>query len=182
MKLASSQLLKRGLRGFTLIELLVVIGIISLLLALLLTAAGSLRNRAKLGRTRMLLEKLHTGLETYNLNFMDYPPDTVNTLTGSQALYYFLTTSFRSSPDATKGEMKSSLNMGPLATFDENEVSLKSGAAAIIDSWGNPVHFSYKQQTDLGTGLSINVPFIYSFGPNSVDDKAALDDLIAGRK
>jgi prepilin-type N-terminal cleavage/methylation domain-containing protein len=61
-------------RGFTLVELLVVIGIIGLLLTLLVPTISKATETVRTYRTRTILKDLSIGLNSFKIDFGDYPP------------------------------------------------------------------------------------------------------------
>lgn len=166
----------RAPRGVTLLEILVVMAIIAVLMAGLFLAVGKLRERTRLGQSRILLEKLENGIESYNLHFRTYPPDTVGDRTKSQALAYYLGTVFRKNPDVAKGEVQAGIDVGPLVTFEEQTelgVSISTeGTKSILDPWRSPLfyHLDYRGYTTSTDVLLIGVPILYSFGINKIDD------------
>jgi type II secretory pathway pseudopilin PulG len=187
-------------RGYTLIEMLIVIGVIMLLLATMIAATAHLREIARRNRTKALLEKILNGLEGYKLQFRFYPPDNFAGNTGNKALVYFLTTPFRIVPAASNGEVYSTIDMGPLIKFNQEE--LISGQ--LIDAWGRPLHYERIQQEDLAKAQKLDVPVgydptkgmaagertliqsyickLYSWGANRTDDGGAGDDILPSKQ
>ena len=184
-------------RGFTIIELLIVVSIIAFLIAALFAGLMRLRERTAISKTRTLLEKVRSGLETYKLHFQVYPPDINGSMTGSEALYYYLTTAFNRSPDPKKNEVAATVNAGPLAQFEENEVK----AGQIVDAWGSPLHYARIQRDDPSKSIKqtyVNVANVmelsaeqrqlqkiwsaelYAWGTNRKDDGGSGDDLQVG--
>jgi prepilin-type N-terminal cleavage/methylation domain-containing protein len=167
-------------RGFTVLELLVVIAVIAILMAALFLALAKIRTRTQMGQAKNLIEKVHNALETYNLHFRTYPPTTApGPLTGSKALYYWLTTAFRKVPNTGIGEVAASINVGPLLSLDQRDTRGTAGAIEIIDPWGNPLSFKLLMVKD-AAGFDIPTPQIYSFGINKIDDGGTGDDLTVG--
>src|SRR5437868_13791237 len=115
----------RAKRGFTLIELLVVIAIIAILMALLLAVLHQVKITAKETAVRSHIATLETALAAYEFDWGVFPPDgysdipgsppipvqgytTANTpykIQGSSALYYYLATPFKQTPNPNKGEV-----------------------------------------------------------------------------
>ena len=62
-------------KGFTLMEMLVVIAIISTLAGLLLSGVMVARKRSIRHRCSMLLTRIATAIESYELDFGDYPSE-----------------------------------------------------------------------------------------------------------
>jgi prepilin-type N-terminal cleavage/methylation domain-containing protein len=60
--------------GFTLIELLVVIAIIGVLAGMGTTMLGYATKRSAIGLAEQEIQRLILGIETYQLDFGDYPP------------------------------------------------------------------------------------------------------------
>jgi type II secretory pathway pseudopilin PulG len=158
-------------RGFTIIELLIVIGIIMFLMMVLGATLSKIRERTRIGRSRTLVQKLYNGLEIYHLQFRAYPPlTTPSGLTGSQALYWFLTTPFRMTPVAAKGEVWADMNLGPcISNFEENEYRANGAGFDIIDAWNNPIQFKLNVLADTN-GITESQPLVYSCGSNGQDE------------
>ena len=158
-------------RGFTLIELLFVIGIIMFLMAVMGATLSKIRERTRIARAKTLVQKLYNGLEIYHVQFRTYPPITTpGGLTGSQALYWFLTTAFRPNPVAAKGEVWADMPAGPCITnFEENEYKANGPGFDIIDAWNNPIQFKMNVLAD-SNGITESQSLIYSCGPNGQDE------------
>src|SRR5262249_54581897 len=112
--------------------------------------------------------------------------------TGSQSLVYFLTTSFRTSPDAAQGEVAASINAGPFLKFDEKELRgpVTANVPTLYDAFGSPIHYSVNVQNVLdpvsgALKTTLLQPVVYSFGVNKVDDSQAgtipNDDIFYGK-
>lgn len=69
---------KRHLRGFTLLELMIVIAIIAVLIALLLPAVQTARERARSAQCMSNLVQIGVALQHYNQTFGVLPPGCVN--------------------------------------------------------------------------------------------------------
>lgn len=170
---------RRG-RGFTIIELMVVIGIIVLLAALMFAYSGRLRERARKASCKRLLESIATALESYKVDFRQYPPSTFGAYTGDEALTYFLTTAFRYNPNASKAEVYASINAGPYLQVQPSDLVDKSGGAgrlSLVDPWQTQIYYNLVQQKNASvwdtTGNVkeyISIPVIYSCGPNKVSE------------
>jgi type II secretory pathway pseudopilin PulG len=182
-------------RGATVVELLVVITVIALLMAGLFAAVSRVRDRTKKGEASNLMERIQNGLETYYMHFRCYPPHDYQGRTGSQSLYYFLFTPFRTAPDGSKGEVLASVNFGPLPPFDDRNLAdpVKLGSKTIIDPWRSEIHYhlDYREFRDSIDNSKIletkNIPVIYSLGPNKIDDTALTpsntkDDVYIGKQ
>lgn len=65
----------RRARGFTLIELLVVVAIMVILATIVAVGLIPLKKKAYKEKTKALLQKIQTALDTYFNEFRDYPPD-----------------------------------------------------------------------------------------------------------
>ena len=157
-------------RGFTMVELLVVIGIICLLVAILGSVLGKLRERTKMGAAKTLVEKCYSGLELYHLTFRAYPPATApGGLTGSQALYYYLSTTWRTAPNAANGEKWADINVGPYTQFQNQEYRKNGTGYDILDAWNTPLQYKMNVLGD-SLNMTTNSPLIYSCGINKVDE------------
>jgi type II secretory pathway pseudopilin PulG len=192
--------------GFTLLELLLVIFVIMLLMGALFAALAKLRQRARIAATQALIEKVKAGYETYRLKYRGYPQpipiaepapaavlSSTDVATNNNALYTFLTTAYRESPDAAKGEVLSTINVGPVIALEPNEFATppSAGKTCIVDAWGTPLRFYYKQRSEkisnIGSGATSYTlsaaltPVLYSCGPNALDEKGGVDD-IAGKE
>ncbi|MCW8129028.1 MAG: type II secretion system protein [Planctomycetota bacterium] len=170
----------------TMLELLVVIGIISLLMAAIFGMTSRMRSRAKASTAKSLIETCQNALESYHLDFREYPPDAFGAYNGPEALAYFLTRTYRKTPSGA-GEVAATLNCGPFGRFSEQEVrDLGSGRPVIVDPWFKPV--MYKVTTQVETDVWDNTKTrtkktiqIYSFGPDQTDNGGTGDDVVSGK-
>lgn len=152
------------------IELLVVIGIICLLVAILGSVLGKLRERTKMGAAKTLVEKCYSGLELYHLSFRAYPPATApGGLTGSQALYYYLATTWRTAPNGANGEQWADLNVGPFSQFQPTEIRKNGTGYDIVDAYTTPLQFKINVLAD-SMNQTTSMPLIYSCGINKADE------------
>ena len=170
------------------LETLIVVGIIVLLAGLLFAFAGPMRERARRAAAKKMVESTYNAIEQYRLAFRNYPPDSYAGYTGSQALVYFLTNSFRRNPVAANGEIQSTINAGPFITYQPSELMdpTASGKMSVMDPWKSPLKYVVKSQVqndvwDATKSETIYLPFIYSFGPNHADDNGTNDDIILGK-
>ena len=179
-------------RGFTLLEMLTVIAIITILIALLASFTSKIRARTRVSQVNVLLEKLQTGLEQYNLKFRSYPPAPpsagylglppasypagYNYPYTSQLLNYYLTTAFRINPDLSKGEVHATVNEGPFVTLEDGKELGSPIAPAtanmpalkcIIDPWMNPLTYQLNkvQAADPMNNFFHTNNFIYVYTP-----------------
>lgn len=65
-------------RGFTLVEILVVIAIISILIGLLVPTVSYFQYQSRKQSVQSELQRIASALESYNSDFGDYPPSTLN--------------------------------------------------------------------------------------------------------
>jgi general secretion pathway protein G len=63
----------KGKISFTLVELLIVISIIAILASLLFTAINAGADNAKVAATKALIKNLYTAIESYNIEYGEYP-------------------------------------------------------------------------------------------------------------
>jgi prepilin-type N-terminal cleavage/methylation domain-containing protein len=175
--------LNRSPYGFTLIEMLVVIGIISLLVAILGSVLNKLRERTKMASVKTLIEKCYSGIEQYHITFRAYPPATTpGGLTGVQALYYYVTTTFSPNPIAANGEVWSDVYCASCTQFQAAETRPNGAGTDIVDSWTMPLVYKMDVQTDQ-YGIQTFRPLVYSCGINKVDDGGLIntDDVYIGK-
>ena len=177
-------------RGFTLIEMITVIAVITFLAGALFVGTNKLRARARVGATNVLIEKVRGGLEAYKLFYRAYPaPFPLTGYSSNESLYYYLTTPFRMNPNTAAGEAPSTLNVGPLCLFSEQETTdlSNTGRRTIIDSWKTPLTYGYKiilGDPDPRAGWTQTqtiAPYLYSCGPNKTDENGAGDDISSGK-
>ena len=119
-------------QGFTLVELITVIVIIILLAGMMFPALRGAMEKAKVGRTSGLINRIEGALYRYNSDFRDYPPSTDGgggTLDDNGGLLTALT--------SNKG-----LN-APYENFKENETALVGGVRCIIDAWKHPLLYCH---------------------------------------
>jgi type II secretory pathway pseudopilin PulG len=183
---------RKSTGGFTVLEVLMVIAVIVLLLAALFMMMGKLRERTRQAQAKNMLEKMHAAMENYYLHFRSYPPDNYQGRSGSQSINYFLTTAFRTNPVVANGEAQSSMEVGPLMSFEERELDnpVTAGTRTLIDPWRTPLVYrlQLKDFPDPQTGVvtKIPIPVLYSCGTNKVDETVSgitpSDDIIVGNQ
>jgi len=120
--------------GFTLLEMLVVIAIISMLAGLLMTGVTAARRKAAQRRTSLMLQRIATAVENYELDFGDYPDGCGDEVSGS-LLYIALTTQ----------EMN-----GPYLELQQSELADQDfdGVKEIVDVWGHPIRYTHHKFYD----------------------------------
>lgn len=145
-------------RGFTMIELIMVVAIIAILVALLVPVLGAVQRRAKETATRTFIKSMETAIAAYEFDWGFYPPDGLAgaitafkpgnppagtyAVQNSSALYYYLTTPFRVLPNALKGEVWATKDVGPyLQVPEQNQQTVAAPATNIIDIYGRPFQY-----------------------------------------
>ena len=134
-------------RGFTLVEVLVVIGIIALLAGLSMGVGVSLRRKAAVDRTRVLIGKVETALDAHKDTFGGYPSEIT---TGP--------------PDQANIAVAEILLEQDVVGESASEISRQGGQPHVVDGWGN----------DLGiVSGGFNRPGldIWSIGRNEVNER-----------
>lgn len=128
-------------QGFTLIEVLLVIVILGLLAAVAVVAMSGTREGAKIDTTKLLMQELETGMETYNMHVGHYPTEEEG---GLDALTTKPTFDEEGSEDKWRGPY------------------LKKEAK---DAWGNDFSYEAVEADALSEGSS--TPFkLWSNGPD----------------
>ena len=143
-------------KAFTLIEMLIVIVIILILASMTMIAISSLRTNASVAATTGLIGRIEIALKTYQVAFLEYPPDNDGTYKDSQCLWYYLyegsadedlenPKAFRTpvrAPDPRTGEAgiykKFPPAIGPEG-FKKKE--LQGNPPVIVDAWGQPLRY-----------------------------------------
>jgi prepilin-type N-terminal cleavage/methylation domain-containing protein len=141
--------------GFTLIELLVVIAVIAILMSLLIPVSHRIQITAKETAIRGQIKSLDTAIAAYELDFGVMPPDGLNvaataykpgggtyTVSSSTALYYYLTTPFRVTPNAAKGEVWASKDFGPILDVNYSQQHFTGTGTEITDAFGRPLQYN----------------------------------------
>ncbi len=101
--------------GFTLIELLIVVAIIAILAAIAIPNFLQAQTRAKVSRAQADMRSLGTGLESYFVDWNDYPPDWSHGV-GAGPYRHFQ----RLLPITTPIAYTTSLPVDPFARAEEN--------------------------------------------------------------
>ncbi len=148
--------------GFTLLELLVVIAIIGILAAFLAMFVGGLTRKAKIEKTRALLNRLSVAAQSYKERYLIYPPSGVTPFSdGSRNLHWYLVApqTVRTGIDPTNPANFTLEEAGPfLANLNNSEV--RNGvanpwmapngntalASQVIDTWGHAFGYFCAQQ------------------------------------
>ncbi|MCD6460687.1 prepilin-type N-terminal cleavage/methylation domain-containing protein [bacterium] len=105
--------------GFTLIELLTVIGIIAMLAGLLFPTINKVKERARIARTKAMIETLSMALHAYRADWGIFGPSE-SELNNDGTLYDMLTTSKKN---------------GPYIEVRSSDISASGSNNRIIDPW-----------------------------------------------
>jgi len=133
--------------GFTLIELIVVVAIISILMGLVVTSVGRIRQSAHVAATKALMEGVSSGLNRFYTEFGAYPPSTVDELgdaseTDKYSLCKYLCTTDRSVVEKllnikpTGRSMERFLDPPPEYVIKEADTP---DQWILVDAWGTPL-------------------------------------------
>jgi prepilin-type N-terminal cleavage/methylation domain-containing protein len=185
--------------GFTLIELLVVILIIGILAGLIVTAVGTVRQRALIAKAKSNIESLKAALAAYNNATGVYPQRGANPTDDPEALFRALYTGqpklgggrdnyLEDWPIENLGRWA-----GPNPSKDavwqqpsEDELNFTSNFSPVVflDPWGRPYHYVQwysfpEDQRRLGSFKAKGgAPFaIWSDGPNRENEWGQGDDV-----
>lgn len=142
-------------RGFTLTELLTVIAVLAILMSLLLPVISQVGIHAKQSTTRSQILSLRVALDAYELEWGVFPPDGLiapvtalkagggtYTVSNSTALYYFLSTPFRISPNPAKGEVWATKDYGPYLDANAKNTRYTGTGTEILDVWNRPLQYN----------------------------------------
>jgi len=129
---------ERNQAGFTLMEMLVVISIIAILAGLLMTGVTAARRNAAKRRMLMMLQRIAAAVESYELDFGDYPEGAGDEVSGA-LLYLALSTE----------EMN-----GPYIELQQHELVDRDfdGVKEILDVWEHPVRYTHHRYYDDAPG------------------------------
>ncbi|MGD0088959.1 MAG: prepilin-type N-terminal cleavage/methylation domain-containing protein [Planctomycetota bacterium] len=181
--------------GFTLIEMLVVIAIISILVSLVVTTSGLIRQRAQVAAVNTLIQGLSSALNRYNVEFGEYPPSSGDDLGDApikDSLYRFLCGENGEGLIKVVGANGANAIKQRIEPFVDvpKEYLVRDGATTIIvDAWGTPIVYlncqAYTQRmqannpgyTDDGKCHNGSSFDIYSCGPNKVKDPDPLNPI-----
>lgn len=163
---------RRHLHSFTLIELLVVMGVIAILSAITLGAAGFVNRKAASSRAQAEIAAMEAGLERYKIDNGTYPA-TVAILGASTNTGYPKTLA----PTTTLSNNASVLYIAlsgkidakyltPATTpiymeFKPSQISTTNGAAVVQDPFGYP--YGYAADTGTSTNACFNIGFFDLF-------------------
>ena len=152
---ASPSFYASAISGFTLLELLAVIAIIAVLSGIVIGAGRRASESGKVARTKAELAALGAALETYTLNYGDYP----RTDDEAQLLRALL---------GRRGPA-SDAAIGGRAVLETARFTITGGQ--LLDPWERPYAYAYK----VPAGGWTNPGFVlYSAGPDGGDNAALL--------
>lgn len=177
-------------RGFTLIEMLIVIGIISFLIAMIVTVFINASGGAKVKATKALIEKIGIALARYEGELRSLPPDTgygmpfgtyetVNS-DGEKEIIYDSCSIWRYLGQKLEVRRESDGSVakvvGPFTSFSESElrpyedVKFPERSYYVCDAWGNPISYIGSRKRVIHARGAFD---IFSAGP---DGKTATND------
>lgn len=176
---------RRGRGGFTLLELLVVIAIIGILAAFLAVFVAGLTRKAKIDKTRGLLNRISTGLQSYKEQFLNYPPSSQPFNDGSRNLHWYLCApqSRQTAIDPTTGRGQW-IEVGPfLSNLNNSEVRSgnanpwsgppydRNSASQIMDAFGWSIGYYCAQQGQIYGGTN----HYQAAHPDWLDNRGSFD-------
>ena len=145
-----------GKRAFTLIELLTVIGIIAILAAITFGVIKGVNERAAIGQAKTELATLAQAIESYKLQYGDYPQTTDSAI-------------FLQSLIGKKGPAGADITQRSLVEISKLSLSTSSGdpfttpTLTLIDPWGrNYLYYYYT----VGTPVTRRGYVLFSQGPD----------------
>jgi prepilin-type N-terminal cleavage/methylation domain-containing protein len=186
--------------GFTLIELLVVILIIGVLSGLIVTAVGTVRQRALRAKAKTNIESFKTALSAYNSATGVYPQRGAQPIDDPECLFKAL---FTGNPKLGGGRdnyledwpvEQLGIWSGPNADVNamwaqpsDTQLMFQNGQytpIAFLDPWGRPYHyvqwFSFPEQQQIFQQLRAKggaAYAIWSDGPDRTNDWGQNDDI-----
>ncbi len=178
--------MKANEQGFTLIELLIVVAIIGILAAIAVPNFLSAQIRAKVARTQADMKNIKTALESYQLDYNNFPPARYNAITGESGQ---IALSHRFYPLTTPVSYMSAIPVDPFwsqlsaerpdffdtydyfddwsgVNYDKGEAGsgtrgfsyrLASAGPDNVMCWGNPRHFFDAKHSGVDFDLSNGV-------------------------
>lgn len=136
-----------------------VVAIMTLLFALVIFAAGTIRTKMHIEATKAMIYKLRDRLEEYRTIMGSYPPDGYDfevknkqgtPIRGAACLYYFLTKELE--PPSTVGGRERTEKRDALMSFKETELTKEDpefpGALEVIDGFGLPFHYDNTENNE----------------------------------
>lgn len=172
--------------GFTLLELLVVVAIIGILAAFLAVFVGGLTRKAKIEKTRALLNRLSTGLQSYKEQFLAYPPSAQPFNDGARNLHWYMVAPQvrRTAIDPVTG-VGTFVQVGPFVqNLSNGEVRNGNAnpwgappynnalASQVIDAWGTAFGYYCAQQGNVYGGTN---HFQAGPHPDWLDNRGSFD-------
>jgi len=184
--------------GFTLVEMIVVIVIIGILAALLLPALSKARSTARKGVAAADIRNIEMALRQYEQDNGGFPPDSgswtyyvksggsktavTKTFDSSEALVFFLTTTFKRNPTDNSAQVYHWADQGPYIELKTKQRGTGShGLPVYKDPFGQEHAYVYSNNTDgsFFTGGPHNAASfdLYCFGVNGKDENGEGDDI-----
>ncbi len=170
---------RNALKAFTLIELLTVIAIIGILAAITFGVFKGAQERAAIGQARSELGAIATALDAYKRQYGDYPqigpfgaatPPTALSDTNNPG-YLFNALAGKLGPKRNQIAGKSFLDLAQFTWSNPAAAPALTGttqvANALLDPWGVPYLYAYREPAPTGPGPWVNPSFVLlSAGPD----------------
>ncbi|MFN0057991.1 MAG: type II secretion system protein [Planctomycetota bacterium] len=152
-------------QGFTLIELMVVISIMLVLASLVFVGIRSAYAKARISRSKSLIERLATATTEYQSTVGSYPPDGIDSavvtpdgtrLMSGAALTFALTSPRPKFRRLATGELQLTGEEEAVLELGKKDYMTMDGddlAREVVDAWSQPVHYDnvqggYNEQSD----------------------------------
>lgn len=154
----------KKLRGFTLIELLIVVAIIAILAAIAVPNFLEAQVRAKVSRVRTDMRSISVAIESYNVDYNQYPMSTANYVTQNGTV--------NSSLPIQSGQSSAHVNRWTFASMNARSaaahrfMTLTTPVAFMASLPADP--FADTKGTNFGYGNALDQAFIlWSYGPDT---------------